>query len=843
MARLNYLPDWPDLRADLPADPALEQFVRGILAQMTVEEKLGQMIQPDLAELTAEDVRAYRLGSALNGAGRWPGGDRRASAIEWATVLDGFWQAAEEAYRDRPFRIPFMWATDAVHGHNNVHGATLFPHNIGLGAAGEPELVRRIGVVTAREVAATGMDWTFAPTVATPRDRRWGRHYEGYSEDPEIVYAYAGEMVRGLQGSADDLRTDTRVLSCVKHWVGDGGTFEGEDRGSARCDEDVLRNVHAMGFISGIQAGSQSVMVSYSAWGDEGRLHGSHYLITDVLKERMGFDGVVIGDWDAHAYVDGCSDGDAGNAIRAGVDVLMISTKVKWQAVHRKALTEIRSGAIPISRVDDAVLRVLRVKARAGLWEKPRPLERSLAGHSAALGHPEHRALAREAVRKSLVLLKNDNRTLPLPRTSRVLVAGSAAEAIAKQTGGFTVTWQGDDTGLEDFPAGNTFAMAIGEAVGADRCTVDPYLEHEDPTAFDVVLVAIGEDAYAEMFGSIKPWRTLAYARLKPGYARDLETLRRLRQTGAVVVTVMFSGRPLYVTEEINLSDAFVAAWLPGPEVSGIADVLFKEAAGDPGHDFQGRLPVGWPGTRISFTANRIPRHIPHYQVPEGEVLPIGPNTPLFPYGYGLTLAETHGESFKNLGELPLDVVTELPEPALDDIAPISLPLRGDGAYEFRTSAEDYEPRLIRVDGPTACPFIEAEPIDHLGRGDGLSLSFKGMQAFVYAQFRDGGFRDLRGYVANQGRLTFQVRVFEPPTGPFNLTCHDDYPQQPALDISARLSALPYGEWAELVIPLSELVDAGIEFDHVDVPFQIWTEGRARLDISAVQLSADVRAM
>ncbi|MFK0097251.1 glycoside hydrolase family 3 N-terminal domain-containing protein [Streptomyces sp. NPDC091040] len=810
---------------------------------MTVEEKLGQMIQPDLWELTAEDVRAYRLGSGLNGAGRWPGENRRAGATEWATVLDGFWQAAEEAYRDREFRIPFMWASDAVHGHNNVHGATVFPHNIGLGAAGEPGLVRRIGAATAREVAATGMDWTFAPTVATPRDRRWGRHYEGYSEDPEIVHAYAGEMVRGLQGDADELRTDTRVLSCVKHWVGDGGTFEGEDRGCTRCDEDLLRNVHAMGFISGIRAGSQSVMVSYSAWGDEGRLHGSHYLITDVLKERMGFDGIVIGDWDAHAYVDGCSDGDAGNAIRAGIDVLMISTKVKWQAVHGAALAEIRSGAIPMARIDDAVLRVLRVKARAGLWEKPRPLERSLAGDGTVLGHPEHRALAREAVRKSLVLLKNDDRTLPLPRTSRVLVTGSAAESLSKQSGGFTVSWQGDDIDLEDFPSGRTLAMAVGEAVGADRCAVDPYLEHEDPAAFDVVVVALGEDAYAEMLGSIKPWRSLSYAKLKPGYAKDLETLRRLRRAGAVVVTVMFGGRPLYVTEEINLSDAFVAAWLPGPDASGIADVLFREEGGEPGHDFQGRLSFGWPATRTAFTTNRIPPHVPHYRAPEGEVLPTGQNTPLFPYGYGLTLAESHEDGFKNLGELPLDVEPRLPDALLDDVTTVPIALRGDATYEFRAAAEDYDPRPVPLDGPTAWPFLDAEPIDHLGRGDGLSLSFKGIQTFVYAQTRDGGFRDLRGYVASGAGLTFQVRVFEAPTGPFHLTCHDDYPQQPALDISARLSALPIGEWAEVAVPLAELVGIGVEFDHVDVPFQIWTEGRARLDISTVRLSADVRAM
>ncbi|WP_405010136.1 glycoside hydrolase family 3 N-terminal domain-containing protein [Kitasatospora sp. NBC_01539] len=843
MIRLDHLPEWPALQSDVPRDPAVEEAARGILAQMTTEEKLGQMIQPDLVELTADDVRTYRIGSALNGAGRWPGGNRRSGAREWAETVGAFWEASEEAFRDRPFRIPFMWATDAVHGHNNVYGATVFPHNIGLGAARDPELIRRIGEVTAREIVATGMDWTFAPTVTTPRDRRWGRHYEGYSEDPEIVHRYARAMVEGLQGDTAGLRSDTRVLACVKHWVGDGGTFEGEDRGIARCTEDVLRNVHAMGFFSGIEAGAQSVMASYSGWEGSGRseprMHGSRYLLTDVLKDALGFDGIVIGDWDAHPYVEGCSDGEAGNVIRAGVDVLMISARENWQAVHRAALAEIRSGAIPMERVDDAVLRVLRVKLRAGLWEKPRPQDRSLAGDAAVLGAPAHRALAREAVRRSLVLLKNDDGALPLPRTARVLVTGSAADAVQKQTGGYTVTWQGDDIGIEDFPGGATLATAVAEVVGADRCTVDPFLEHADPAAHDVAVVVIGEDAYAEMFGSIRPWRSIAYAALKPSYARDLETLRRLRAAGVRVVTVMYGGRPLYTTEEINLSDAFVAAWLPGPDATGVADLLFAAADGAEAYDFRGRLSFGWPRRRHAAAVNRTPRHIPGHVVPEGESAPTGPDEPLFPYGHGLTLRGDGAGT--RLGVLPPDVDepgSGAPESAVPYAvdAPVELGPAEGPAYVLRVRATDHGPRDLPCGRSTSTSFVSAEPVGHPAGGAALSLSFKGTRTFVYTQSRDGGHRDLRGLVAAGGRLAFDVRVVEPPAGPFHLACHDDYPQQPALDISARLRAQPFGEWTTLEFPLAELASEGMEFDHVDVPFQLWTEGRARLDVGRVRL-------
>ncbi|GGT03494.1 beta-glucosidase [Streptomyces griseoviridis] len=841
---LRPLTEWPRLTSAIPRDPEVEARVAEILGQLTLEEKVGQMIQPELAELTPEDVREYRIGSALNGAGIWPGGKRHASVADWVDTVDGFWSAAEEAWRDRPFRIPFMWATDAVHGHNNVHGATVFPHNIGLGATGDPDLVRRIGVATGREVAATGMDWIFAPTVTTPRDRRWGRYYEGYGEDPTVVHAYGRAMVEGLQGDVESLRADGKVLATLKHWIADGGTEHGADRGTARASEDVLRNIHAQGFLAGIEAGAQSVMVSFSSWENPAnydhtpgraepyndKVHGSRYLITDVLKDALGFDGIVISDWDAHAEVAGCSAGDAGYAVNAGLDVLMVAGREAWQSVHRSTVRYVREGVIPMARIDDAVTRVLRVKMRAGLWDKPRPRERALTRSGAGVvGSAEHRALSREAARKSLVLLKNDSGLLPLSRTARVLVTGSAADDLSKQCGGWTLTWQGDDVDHADLPEGATVADAVRAVVGADRCVVDPALEHADPAGFDVALVVLGEDAYAEMRGTLKPWRSLGYADLKQSYARDLEVLRRLDTAGLPAVSVFLTGRPLYCTEEINLSAAFVVAWLPGPYGQGVTDVLFAPEPGAPAHDFQGRLPSSWPRTRDSAAVNRVPPHLPDYRVPPEETAPEGRFTPLFPVGHGLSLRDTAPAT----GTLPVDLPPEAP-PA----PPVDGPLRVlDAAgtpYRLKVGGHNTWSRVdVPLTGPMRCTIVRSDPAP-APEGTGLSLRFLGNPAFFYAESPTGAPADLRGHLAAGGHVRFLARVIEPPTHALFLACHDDYPAQPGVDLAPLLRQAPPGEWTRVSVPLTELAAAGMDLRHVDVPFMLYTEGTALLEIADI---------
>ena len=357
-----------------------------------------------------------------------------------------------------------IWGTDAVHGHNNVFGATLFPHNIGLGAAHDPDLIERIGTATAMEVAATGIDWTFAPTLAVVRDDRWGRTYEGYSQQPDLVRAYAGRMVQGLQGIAGTpaFLDAGRILATAKHYIGDGGTNQGIDRGDTRASEEELLAVHGQGYLAAIHAGVQTVMVSYNSWQGI-KMHGHHHLITDVLKDRMGFDGLVVSDWDAIDEVQSCSKDRCAQAINAGIDLFMVPEQ--WRAFIVNTVAQVRNGDIPETRIDDAVTRILRVKLRAGLFEKGRPSSRPFADKGGVIGAPEHRAVAREAVRKSLVLLKNEGGLLPLSPHLKVLVAGDGADDIGKQCGGWTLTWQGTGNSNKDFPGATSVYEGIRAAV------------------------------------------------------------------------------------------------------------------------------------------------------------------------------------------------------------------------------------------------------------------------------------------------------------------------------------------------------------------------------------------
>jgi beta-glucosidase len=847
---LPYYPAWPAIPSAIQKDQQAEEAIGRIVAQMTLSEKVGQMIQPELKEVTPEEAAAFKFGSVLNGAGVFPGGNRHASAAEWVATTDAFWNAAERAYADRPFRIPLMWATDAVHGHNNVFGATLFPHNIGLGAAGDADLVRRIGWATAREIAATGMDWTFAPNVATPRDYRWGRYYEGYSEDPEIVAAYSAAMVEGLQGegSAGQLGRDDRVIACLKHWVGDGGTAFGVDRGDCRSSEDILRNIHAAGYFSGLAAGAQSVMASFSGWANplnydhspdpefpyNGKISGSRYLLTDVLKDLIGFDGIVLTDWDAHGEVPRCTLGDAAYCINAGVDVLMVAGRGSWQSIHALTQRQVRDGHIPIGRIDDAVTRILRVKMRAGLWDKPRPADRALAGRDDVIACAEHRAVAREAVRKSLVLLKNGGGLLPLSPRSHILVTGSGADDIRKQTGGWTLSWQGTDVGLQDLPGASTIAMAVREVVGKDRCLVAREFRPAEHGRCDVALVVIGEDSYAEMRGTLRPWRSLEYSRLKKSYAGDLETLRELRRLGIPVVTIFLSGRPLYVSEEINLSDAFVAAWLPGSDAAGIADVLFAAEDGGPIHDFVGRLSVSWPRTKHSAAINRAPRHMPTFVTPQEEQDPSGTHAPLFAYGYGLDYRSSPAE--REVGQIPLDR-HEADEAVAPADSRFEVPISPGGPFRWRMTGDNmWSGEEVSFAVPVDTPAVHTEPERHFRSGDALRMRFKGgMAGLVYARASDGAPRDLRAYAAADGSIRCLVKLFSAPEAPLYLACHDDYPSQPGIDIAAALRAMPLGEWRPLSVPIRDLAELGSDLEHVDTPFMLYSEGRADLAVADIR--------
>lgn len=626
---------WPRVTSEVRPDPQIEARIATLLKQLTLEQKVAQMTQADIRSVTPEDARKYRLGSILNGGGAWPANNRHSTIGDWVALADQFYEASMDTSGGAP-AIPIMWGVDAVHGHGNVIGATLFPHNIGLGAGRDPELIERIGAITAREVAATGLDWTFAPMVAVVRDDRWGRTYEGYSEDPEIVRAYAGRMIRGLQGVGGTaaFQDPARILATAKHYIGDGGTDGGVDRGDNRASERKLLGIHAQGYLSALEAGAQTVMVSYNSW-QVWKVHGQRYLIMDVLKTRLGFDGLVVSDWDGIDEVQACSKDKCPQAVNAGIDLFMVPTE--WKTFIENTVAHVKAGDIPEARIDDAVSRILRVKLRAGLFEKGRPSSRPLANQRAMVGAPEHRAVAREAVRKSLVLLKNEKDILPLKRDIKVLVAGDGADDISKQCGGWSITWQGTDNSNADFPGATSIFEGIRQAVEGAGGTATHSPDGRFDSRPDVAIVVYGEDPYAEWFGDllsidyqaeggglkwvVNPEQAGDSIDSERKAGSDLALLRSLKEEGIPVVSIFLTGRPLVINEELDASAAFVVAWLPGTEGGGIADVIFRRDDGAENYGFTGKLSFSWPRDAAQTTINRRDRNY----------------HPLFAYGFGLT--------------------------------------------------------------------------------------------------------------------------------------------------------------------------------------------------------------
>jgi beta-glucosidase len=556
---------------------------------MTLEQKIGQMTQPDIRSITPDEVRRYYIGSILNGGGAWPSMNMHASVDDWLRLSDAFYRASMST--DMKVQVPVIWGTDAVHGHNNVYGATLFPHNVGLGAAHDPRLIERIGRATAQQVRATGISWAFAPTLAVVQNPRWGRSYEGYSSDPAEVRAYGEAMVRGLQGK---LGSPISVLATAKHWLGDGGTFHGKDQGETRTSEANLFRTHAAGYYGALAANVQTVMVSYSSFTDTGtgkawgKMHGNAYLIDGVLKHRLGFDGLVVSDWNAVGQVPGCTNSHCPQAINAGIDIVMVSDD--WKPFIAATIDDVRAGRIPMSRIDDAVTRILRVKLKTGLFDQspatgPHP-------DASVLHSPAVRDLARQAVRESLVLLKDDRGVLPLRRSGRILVVGAGADSVPMQAGGWSLTWQGGKTATADYPYADSLVSALRKSLGADRVDYRPDGTGVDLHRYSAIVMVAAEAPYAEGAGDIS---FPASMRHSSRYPQDLKILDRVSGKGVPVVTLLYSGRPVAVNDLINRSDAFIAAWLPGTEGMGLADMLLARPDGRPRFDFTGRLSFDWP--------------------------------------------------------------------------------------------------------------------------------------------------------------------------------------------------------------------------------------------------------
>nr|WP_326838788.1 glycoside hydrolase family 3 protein [Sphingomonas alpina] len=597
---------WPKAKSQGLIDAATEAKVTALMVRMSIEEKVGQMIQADIGAITPEDLRRYPLGSILAGGSSPPiGSPDRSPAAPWIATSRAFNAVAMEQ-RPGHVTIPLMFGVDAVHGNNNIVGATIFPHNIALGAARDPALIRRIGAVTAEETAAAGIDWAFGPTLAVPQDDRWGRTYEGYSEDPAIVASYAGAMIDGLQGLPGKGGIQRgRVAASAKHFLGDGGTADGIDQGDTQVDEATLIRIHAAGYPDAINHGTMTVMASFSSWNGI-KMHGNKSLLTDVLKGRMGFDGFVVGDWNGHGQVPGCTNTDCPATFNAGLDMAMAPDS--WKGMYETTLAAAKAGTIPMARIDDAVRRILRVKMKLGLFDPARPWE----AKSDTIGSATHRAVARDAVAKSLVLLKNRG-VLPIKASANILVAGDAADDIGRQSGGWTLSWQGDGNTNADFPGATSIYAGIAEAAKAGGGTATLSPDGSFTAKPDVAIVVFGELPYAEMRGDV---RTLEF---EAGDKQALALLKKLKAAGVPTVSVFLSGRPLWVNPEMNQSDAFVAAWFPGSEGAGIADVLIGGK-----RDFTGRLSYSWPKTAGQFTLNK---GTPGYD-------------PLFAFGHGLSYAK-----------------------------------------------------------------------------------------------------------------------------------------------------------------------------------------------------------
>jgi len=581
-----------------PADnaSALSAATDQLIRQMTLDEKIGQMTQVDSKALADKsDIARYFLGSVLSGGSSDPPDN---SLQSWTQLVAECKSMAQQTR----LKIPLLYGIDAVHGHNNIEGAVIFPHNIGLGATRNPESVEKAARATAEEVAASGINWDFAPCIAVARNPRWGRTYESFGETPQLAELLGPAAIRGLQG---DVKADgPRVLSCAKHFLGDGGTTSGEDQGNTQCDEATLRKLFLPGYVAAVRSGVGSIMVSFSSWNGQ-KMHRNKYLLTDVLKGELGFRGFLVSDW---AGIDKLSPDyktAIEKSINAGIDMAMVPNSPGQKNSYVDFINNLKelvlSGKVPQERIDDAVRRILFVKQQMGLFEPVAPARVS------TFGSAEHRAVARQCVRQSIVLLKNENRALPLSKqVKHLVVVGQAADAMGIQCGGWTIDWQGKPD--LTMPGGTTILEGIRNTLGpGSDMKFSPTGALEDLQTADAIIVVVGEQPYAEMKGDRKD---LALA------SKDAALIASAKQSGKPVVTVLLSGRPLILGEALSDSDAFVAAWLPGTEGQGVADVLFG--------DYQptGKLPFTWPRSM-----DQVPIHSDDSR----------DEKPLFPYGFGLS--------------------------------------------------------------------------------------------------------------------------------------------------------------------------------------------------------------
>nr|WP_315475395.1 glycoside hydrolase family 3 N-terminal domain-containing protein [uncultured Undibacterium sp.] len=783
--------DWPHIKSAIAKDPAMEAKIAKMVSNMTLAQKVGQMTQPEIKFITPDDVRQYYLGSVLNGGGSWPKMNKYATAADWVSLADQYYAASMST--DMVDKVPVIWGIDAIHGNSNVVGATLFPHNIGLGAARNPKLIAQMAEHVGKAVRATGIAWVFAPTLAVGRDARWGRTYESFSEDGRLVKEYGAVYVKALQGKFKD---DKNVVATAKHFIGDGGTDKGVDRGVTKATLSEMLNQHAQGYYGAFAEGAQTVMASYNSWHDVagnvnyGKMHGSKALLTDALKDKMGFDGFVVSDWDGIAEVPGCSNDSCPQAINAGIDMVMVPDN--WKSFIANTIAQVERGEIPMARIDDAVSRILRVKLRAGLFGK-KPSDNQYAGKQEAL---LARDIARQAVRESLVLLKNNDSVLPLARGKKILVVGKSADSMINQSGGWSITWQGTENKETDYTPGDTLLSGIKEAAGAVNVHYSANGEGVDVAQFDVVVAVLGETPYAEGFGDVAASRGLSHSQQFP---EDLAVLKKVAGKGKPVVTLLLSGRAVYANDLLNLSNSFVAAWLPGTEGKGVADVLFKNAQGKIAHPIKGRLSFSWPAKAcLSSTLT--------------QAAATGGSETLFKYGYGLQYGKALrmavlAEDTSTACEVASSLIISNPKDQTS--YPLSV-ITGKRKVTLGS-----ELTLSKPDDTVAAKTVQ------VGAVSGNQISWSGKGRFeAAAAFAT----PIPANLVPDGALQFLAQVQTAPAGRVGMTMECGETCTASLDLSSTFKNMAGAGAKAVKIPLSCFSALGVDMRKVKTPFNVSTD-------------------
>ena len=764
-------------------------FVNNLMKTMSIEEKVGQVIQADLDFIKPSDLRDFPIGSVLNGGNTSPRGKLRASPAEWKSLAQEFYKESKKTGAS----IPVLWGTDAVHGHSNVFGATIFPHNIGIGAAANPQLVEDIGAAVAEEVLATGLFWTFAPTVTIPQNFRWGRTYEGYSEDPILVSKLGSAFIEGLQGTEKEFLNDTKILGTAKHFLGDGGTYLGIDQGDTRANEENMRVIHGEPYFASLNSCVRVVMASFNSWNGS-KVHGNKYLLTEVLKEKMNFTGFVVGDWNGHQQVPGCNTGSCPESFNAGVDMFMVPEN--WKALYKNTVKQVKDGEISKERLDDAVKRILTVKQQLGMFEGRVPNQTKYS----KVGLQKNREIARRAVRESLVLIKNNNAVLPIKDQQKILVIGDSADSLKIQTGGWTLDWQGANNTNSDFPGSITFLQALKEYENLEITHKNSLSNLDLNKNYDLVIVAYGEEPYAEGIGDRK---NLFYRDSK-----TLNTLKRLKRNGNKVVSIFFTGRPLWTNEFINLSDAFVVAWLPGTESRGMTDVLVANEDGSVNYDFQGKLPFSWPSDPNQST-------IAFYD-PASDAE--------FDYGYGLT--------YKSLKALALlDESFEKSEDYGDMVEIFSGKFNSpfEGFIQENNSPQI---KLSSTNNTTQNDVVQIDFIDVDKQDDTLRVIFNAdgnLNSFHILTTEVVGLEDFQS-----GFLNFNARVVE-SSGAIFLAATCGFGCMGSIDFTSLL--VKSKSFDGYSVPLKCLTDKGLDLSKTISPMILFGPADLTIDFKNISLS------